>query len=81
MRFRNVFVFSIAIVLVVVAVSAQNRAFVPVTADMLRSPSPEDWLNLAIPGLINGNMGPVPVPITPNRMHSAIYTLALSARK
>jgi len=37
--------------------------------------------NLAIPGLINGNMGPVPVPITPNRMHSAIYTFALPAKK
>jgi len=37
--------------------------------------------NLAIPGLINGNMGPVPVPITPNRMHSAIYTFSLPAKK
>ena len=37
--------------------------------------------NLAIPGLINGNMGPVAVPITPNRMHSAIYTFALPGKK
>ena len=37
--------------------------------------------NLAIPGLISGTMGPVAVPITPNRMHSAIYTFALPAKK
>jgi len=37
--------------------------------------------NLAIPGLISGTMGPVAVPITPNRMHSAIYTFALPGKK
>ena len=36
--------------------------------------------NLTIPGLINGNMGPVAVPITSNRTHSAIYTFALPER-